>query len=397
MRTASPHIVVGTNKWYLGGVNTYAQNLVDGFIQAGRSAELLLTNDPLAVEQAPLDRPNSIPFNELPKSNLSTWKRRWKRLDNYLSEKGSCIYLPNQDRAFSCASPMLSDSIKIVGVAHADEDYHYEHIERMGDYWNAIVCVSPLIAKNARSYFPKLADKIVSIPNSVPCPSKPPSRKVSETLRIIYAGRLSQYQKRILDIPSIVQALYRNDTNFEMTIAGQGKDEEELQKRIAVIDKGKRVRFVGTLANERVLKEFATHDVFLLTSDFEGLPVALVEAMARGCIPVVSRVKSGVTDLVKHNTNGLIFEIGDYKRCAELLATLSNDKEKKKTLSASSYEALKAGRFSQREQISNYLDLFRNLETQKRWKRIRGPAVRAQYFDPTLKGEIKRHVTRLLK
>ena len=46
-------------------------------------------------------------------------------------------------------------------------------------------------------------------------------------------------------------------------------------------------------------------------SDYEGLPVALLEAMGNGLAPVVSRIASGNTELIKNEENGYLVEVGD--------------------------------------------------------------------------------------
>lgn len=397
----SPHVIVGTSQWYLSGVNTFSANLVRALRAADTNASFLLTNDPLESPKPEIERPTDIPFDELPLIQFAPWSFRWGKLISYLSTRAPCIYLPNQDRAFSCASPLLPDNVKVVGVAHADEEYHYEHIQRMGDYWNAIVCVSPEVARQASARFPALAPKIVSIPNSVPAPVECPNKIPREEIRLIYAGRLSQYQKRILDLPEIVRELYRIGIKFRLSILGRGKDEHTLKAAMQSVDPDAYVSFRGAVSNDKVIQAFHEHDAFLLTSEFEGLPVALLEAMSRGCIPICSKVASGVTEVVKHKQNGLIFPIGYTAECAKQIGILSADLELRNRLSRSAYETIATGPFSLSAQISAYLDLFEKIlhgpEAQSRYSRKRGRPVPAPYFDPTLKGELKRHIQRLMK
>jgi hypothetical protein len=67
------------------------------------------------------------------------------------------------------------------------------------------------------------------------------------------------------------------------------------------------------------------HDVFLFPSKYEGYPIALIEAMAGGCIPVASRLP-GITDsIIQDGVNGLLFSIGNVQAAVQLLVGLTSD------------------------------------------------------------------------
>jgi glycosyltransferase involved in cell wall biosynthesis len=69
----------------------------------------------------------------------------------------------------------------------------------------------------------------------------------------------------------------------------------------------------------------STHDLLLMPSRFEGFPFGLLEAMAAGCIPVVSRI-AGVTDFViQHEESGWLFGIGDTTAAARGIDHLGGD------------------------------------------------------------------------
>jgi glycosyltransferase involved in cell wall biosynthesis len=62
------------------------------------------------------------------------------------------------------------------------------------------------------------------------------------------------------------------------------------------------VAFPGKVEYGRVPNLISEHDVFLLTSDYEGLPLSLLEAMGHGLVPVVSDLPSGISEVVNENT-----------------------------------------------------------------------------------------------
>ena len=71
----------------------------------------------------------------------------------------------------------------------------------------------------------------------------------------------------------------------------------------------------------------ASIDIFLLPSRFEGLPIALLEAMASGCVPVASHIR-GVTDfIIEDGVSGLLCPLGSSECFAEAVLRLDRDRD----------------------------------------------------------------------
>lgn len=71
------------------------------------------------------------------------------------------------------------------------------------------------------------------------------------------------------------------------------------------------------------------HEIFVLPSKREGLPVSLIEALSRGKIAVSSSTQGG-KEIIKHNKNGFLFEIGNYKQLAAIINKIQKMTEKEK-------------------------------------------------------------------
>ena len=106
-------------------------------------------------------------------------------------------------------------------------------------------------------------------------------------LRLIYVGRVVQLQKRVFDIPDILARLVNAGVDFTLTVVGAGADEEEFKERIAQLGLSQRVFHAGVRSQEESARMMAEHDCLLLTSDVEGMPIVILEAMSAGCIPRV--------------------------------------------------------------------------------------------------------------
>jgi glycosyltransferase involved in cell wall biosynthesis len=200
----------------------------------------------------------------------------------------------------------------------------------------------------------------VTIPYGVKVPQEIPERipAAGGALRIVYAGRLVQEQKRVLDLPRIFNALMERGVPAELAIVGSGADEAALRDACGRWTGAGRVRFLGTLPNQEVLQVFGQSDVLVLTSEFEGLPVSLLEAMAHGCVPVVTDIPSGIPELVRNGETGYRVPVGDIAGFADCLASLQSGAAKRSALSAASHAAIRAGGFSVEDMVTAYLNLF---------------------------------------
>jgi len=122
-------------------------------------------------------------------------------------------------------------------------------------------------------------------------------------LRILYCGRIVKEQKRINLLPLILRDLDDAGLNYEMTMAGNGCELNKMADLLQPWVQQKKVYITGGLDQKAVSKAMARNDIFLLFSDYEGLPLALLEGMAHGLVPVVSDLGTDFRDLV-HGTGG---------------------------------------------------------------------------------------------
>jgi Glycosyl transferases group 1 len=110
-----------------------------------------------------------------------------------------------------------------------------------------------------------------------------------------------------------------------------------------------------------VLKLLDKADVLVMTSDFEGLLVILLEAMSHGCVPVVTKTESGMDELIKHHENGFLLPVGDVERFVDVLAKLSLDPALLSRLRRAAFERIRSGGFTLQRAASDYRSLFESL------------------------------------
>lgn len=361
-QTSDYNVILAVTSGRVSGVDVFSFNLVRGLQRLGIPAQIVLTK-PYWQPRDPMPFPPDIPMQKLPVGKLDSWRTRWRAMIRYLEERAPCIYIPNYDWYHSCVSPKLSGRVGVVGIVHSDDPKHYEHVARLGGYWNAIVAVSPAIARHTAALDPTFASRLVTIPYGVEVPPRLPERQRGDgtPLRIVYAGRLVQEQKRVLDLPGIILALVGREIPVELTIVGGGSEQQQLLNACASLRVRGMVRSLGILPNDDVLQVFEQSDVFILTSDFEGLPVSLLEAMGRGCVPVVTDVRSGIPELVRNGVNGYRVPVGDIRKFAERLTTLQRDVGLRREMASQAYHTIRAGGYRTEDMVQSYVTLFQRV------------------------------------
>ena len=370
-------VILAATSGRLSGVDVFSFNLVRGLNRAGLPAEIVRTM-PFGHAPDPLPFPADIRASDLPVRRKESWSVRWKAMISYLEDRSPCIYIPNYDWDHSCVSPVLSDAVGIVGIVHSDDPVHYEHVNRLGKYWNKIVAVSPTIARKVLDQNKEFASKLVVIPYGIDVPAQIPEKQsgINNTLKIVYAGRIVQEQKRVMDIPRILDILAARGVPFAMTVVGGGADEQEFLRACAPHLEAGRLDFKGILANHEVLDLFERSDVFILTSAYEGLPVSLLEAMGRGCVPVVTAIESGVPDVITDGANGFTLGIGDISAFADRLESLQRDPPAPAHIGFRAYETIKNGEYTVERMSEHYRSVFEELWGEVRAGTYRRPAGR---------------------
>jgi colanic acid/amylovoran biosynthesis glycosyltransferase len=146
---------------------------------------------------------------------------------------------------------------------------------------------------------------------------------------IMAVGRLDEI-KGFRHLIDACQLLASRSVRFQCNIIGEGPLRADLQQRIDAAGLGERVTLLGARKQEEVRGWLARASMFILPSvvtsrgDRDGIPVALMEAMAVG-LPVVSTRVSGIPELIEHGRSGLLSEPGDAQGLAHCVEQLLSD------------------------------------------------------------------------
>jgi glycosyltransferase involved in cell wall biosynthesis len=171
---------------------------------------------------------------------------------------------------------------------------------------------------------------VVVLPNGIDCrpfTGIPIVRSQPEyPLRLVYIGRMDR-EKGLYETLQAMRLAQELGVDARITIAGGGAEEARLKRYAQALGLASRACFVGPVFGEDKVRLLAAADVMMLPSYAEGLPYALLEAMAGG-IPVIATPVGAIPDVVTDGIHGFLVPPRDGKAIAEALAVMSGDRER---------------------------------------------------------------------
>ncbi|WP_108838562.1 glycosyltransferase [Tateyamaria sp. Alg231-49] len=207
-----------------------------------------------------------------------------------------------------------------VGEYGAAKKAIYLGLEKVLGMWTAsAICVSDTEAQAITAAHLIPPAKLRTIVNGVVVPAKAnaPVLKKGAPLKILSVSRYD-YQKNP-DLMLDVAIALKGRREFHMVVLGTGARFDEIRKRVQAEGLGDEVELQGGVPSARPF--MAQAHVFLSSSRWEGMPLAVQEAMSEGLCPVVTDV-SGNRDLVRDNETGRLYT--DASEGAAALAALTD-------------------------------------------------------------------------
>lgn len=303
----------------VSGVTTWALRLAGALARRGRPVCLLVHREPDAQRRldAALDpRVGVVRLDHLPRFEdapgldgriIAAYAAALRDLAD--RHGGPVVLSPNlKGDCYGVAAALClvePGPIRVVGWQHADQAYDARVLAHYEPVIARFVGVSDRLAASLRGALPGRAADIASIPHGIEAPDRLPGRAPlpGRPVRLVYTGRLEHAQKRVLALVHLSDELSRLGVAHELTIAGDGPARAELD---ALAASRPSIRRVAPVPPDRVPALLDRHDAFVLASRYEGLSVSLLEAMSRGCVPIVTRVASGTDQLVAPGECGFI-------------------------------------------------------------------------------------------
>lgn len=161
-----------------------------------------------------------------------------------------------------------------------------------------------------------------------------PKKHTEDCIRFISVGRLAPQKNQRLLIQSFSK-VHANFPNTELVIAGEGYLRRELETLVGELGLEKAVFLLGNRDDMPALLRKA--DIFVLSSDYEGLPLTVLEAMASG-LAVISTDVGGVRDIVGKD-EGLLVESKNERQLADAMMKLVSNNNLRNSIGLNAVKA----------------------------------------------------------
>lgn len=339
----------------LGGIASFTANLL------GSRNEHALRQRVLLLRRAGDQHPpiaDSLPADSTDRLTYDAGENAYavaRRINAQISHSEGALISnsPLELAACSVAPPGRT----VFQIVHDEFNFH------LAEWYEPIVDV--MIA-HSRYYHGKLLERfahrrkrIVHLPYGIRL-SSIKRRRSDGPIRLVFVGRLVE-AKGVYDLPLIDGYLSDAGLAARWTVIGDGPERDRLR---ATWTECQRVRHVTPRTTDEVLQLCSDGDLFVLPTRFEGFPVALLEAMSAGLVPIVSDLPSGVPEVVTENA-GIRVPVGDCKQFAQAILHFAAASDQLETISQAARQ--QAERFDVRTRAPAYHSLF------ERWREFQQP------------------------
>lgn len=231
--------------------------------------------------------------------------------------------------------PHVKRQTKKIELCHLNTWINFS--QAFAEYIDVRIFSTPKIKRDVeaqyrRNHLPQsLFDRLLFIDNKVDIP--PYQEAMNRLLEVIYVGRGAP-QKRVHLIAAIARHLHEVGSPVHFSFVGD-------VQHVIPSDVKEYCTLYGNISDEERLHElYMKSDVLLLTSAYEGLPIVVMDMMARGKV-IVSTAVDGIPDYITDGTNGLLItetdEVKIVEKGAQLLQRLIDDPALKKQIGLESY------------------------------------------------------------
>ncbi len=184
-----------------------------------------------------------------------------------------------------------------------------------------MIAVSDNDRKTVIRYLPFFSKKVLTIHNGVALPPQE-ERKLSEKIRLVFVGRMEAPKNPFVLIRALSRLSEDVQKKFELTFIGDGSYKLRAQQMSSLLIPFVDTEFLGKVTREEVENILNKKDVLVFTSHWEGFPMAILEAMARGLAVVASDV-GGIHEMVDAKNGFLLSKENEEQSLSDTLTAYS--------------------------------------------------------------------------
>ncbi len=233
--------------------------------------------------------------------------------------------------------------VPVIYTEHNKQE-RYHVATRIMNLWTlnlltCIVSVSQDVEQSIRIHKSGLRSRLLTILNGVNVSHFIPGQFNGSSIRkslsipidapVVGTIAVFRFQKRLDLWIELACQILNTVPNAHFIIVGDGPLKQNLIHKIEELKIEKRIHLAGMHTDIRPF--LAAFDVYMMTSVFEGLPIALLEAMASGC-SVVSTKAGGIAEVIRHDVDGLLCEVDEPEKIVQYVVDIIQDSHKRENL-----------------------------------------------------------------
>lgn len=337
----------------MGGIASFNMNLISRAPQDVEQTALLLTNVTEAERQISESLTVKNDLRVLYSENENVYAVL-RRIAAAVPPGGGAV-VSNSPLELAAFSRHRQDKA-IFQVVH--DEFNLRLSKKYEPIIDAFIAHSRYFYKQLIEAFPHRAESIFHRPYGIHRSHKTRTA-AGGPLRLTFIGRLVE-AKGVLDLPLIARKLSEMGISVRWTIIGDGPCRTQLQESLPPSES---VLYASPKTNQEVLSLCAEGDALVFPTRFEGFPVALLEAMSAGLVPLVTALPSGVPEVVNDDT-GYRFAVGDIDGYAAAIRELDKDRARLDQMSTAAAQA--ASYFDVAARMPEYHQLFARANDLKR-------------------------------
>ena len=274
------------------------------------------------------------------------WHNKFKNVDLFIDYKN-----------FEFFKELRHVNVPVIGWAHSALSYFKSNdFDLRLPIYDKIIGLTDDFTNDFKEKYPKCADKIIRVYNPV---NMDVIRQQSESEKAPH-GKYFCHVSRLVpgkDIKTLLNAFdlfAQKHKDIKLYIVGDGPQARQFQSYAKTLRSGSRVIFTGAKNNPYAIMKGAIANI--LSSEYEGFGMVLIESMALSRPVISSNYKSGAAEILGQGKFGLLFEVGNAKQLCECMEKIYTDKDLSKRLVKDAYKSLKRFDLSKiSEQITDFI------------------------------------------
>jgi alpha-1,3-mannosyltransferase len=325
-------IVHLTNNFFpvTGGIETYVYELAKRSVKSGNEVFVIASDrDPVSRRRMKKSETlDGIRIIRVPFKKIFLYNYSFAALKEALSLKPDIIHIHGLGGFTDLVSLMKIGGSKIVVSTHGGI-FHTKNARFLKEiYFNTSVRLSLWMAdkviahsEHDRQLFSKICDikKIVLSHYGVDWRKFSSIKRATDGRTLIYVGRLGKNKRldRLLDAISIVKERFGD---VRLLLVGEDWGEKaNLVKQSGALNIGRNIVFAGAVPHKEIAKYLKKSDIFLLSSEYEGFGIAVLEALSSG-IPAIVNDIGPMHEMIRQGVNGYMTDFANSRETAGVIS-----------------------------------------------------------------------------